>query len=168
MFPVLGTCLSLVLADKSTNIVFRLYLRCQESDRILIFLVRKRYSRRKNLQESLLDDCIDLGRIRLLRQRTENLIQFKDIKEETTVNMDPTDDENHSVQHDNSGASGGAEVSQEESNEKDDTKLELLKDTEETTNSDIKDMPPSYSGLLSEPANSLPCYKVVSNPLIRY
>ena len=82
--------------------------------------------------------------------------------------MDPTDDENHSDQHDNSEASGGAEVSQEESNEKDDTKLQLLKDTEETTNSDIKDMPPSYSGLLSEPANSLPCYKVVSNSLIRW
>jgi len=61
LLPVLGTCLSLILADKSTMIVFK-----------------KRYGRRKNLEESLREDRLLSQRLRLTRHLTQDLLRFND------------------------------------------------------------------------------------------
>lgn len=136
MVPVFGTCLSLVLADKSTQIVFR-----------------KRYSRRKNIDESLMEDCMARCRIRLTRPvlpNTQDLLQFKDVEtgDQKTNKLEEIKEETPEIQVEMSSSTESSSIDSS-------TPARVV-----TDGADNPDMPPSYSGLLWEPANSLPCYKV--------
>ena len=66
---------------------------------ILIFInVRKRYSRRKNIAESLQDDKLNLQRIKLTRHLTHDLLRFNDIESCADTANDNLDDCDNNIQ----------------------------------------------------------------------
>merc|ERR1719336_2407956 len=140
LVPVLGTCLSLVLADKATLIVFK-----------------KRYSRRKNMVEALLEDKMSLQRIKLTRHFTQDLLQFKDEAKpggEAEVEADPGVDQNvrilNSIIEEVGSMSGGEEALSSEASVGQSKASEALVEVEEGPRGgggQARDMPPSYSGL---------------------
>ena len=84
---------------------------------------------------------------------TQDLLQFKDV-EAATDKTDKLEEIKEEIPEGQVEMSSSTESSSLDSS----TPLRLLND-----GVDNPDMPPSYSGLLWEPANSLPCYKVSAN-----